>query len=207
MTGKRHIELGKMGLKVDPNTGLCVLAVILFLVISSCSRSYEKLKVDMENEPAKHVLDAIVKLPPSGERIDSIVLSSGSETLFDTVTLKVYYVKADSTDFTLEYTPEIAIGGYTQQPKAWIKEVVTSNSPLESIFILDLGGDGKPDSVYFNYVVGTSVENSNRWVPYTPGFDFSVDDFDRIQKDGNPFLEKWYRDAVLKPILNGLQNR
>jgi hypothetical protein len=207
MTEKRHVELGKMGLKVDPNIGLCVLAAILFLVISSCSRSYEKLKVDMENEPAKQILDAIIKLPPSEERIDSVALSSDNETWFHPFAIKVYNVKADSTEFTLEYTPEIVTGGHTQKAKVWIKEAVTSNSPLESIFVLDLGGDGKPDSVYFNYVVGTSVENSNRWVPYTPGFDYTADDFDRIQKDGNPFVEKWYRDSILKPILNGLQSK
>jgi len=205
--GYRHIALRKPELKTGLKTGFWGLASLFFLITCSCSRSYEKLKMDIENVPAKQVLDSIVKLPPSEERIDSVELSSDNEKLFNPFAIKEYNVKADSTEFTLEYTPEITVGGHTQQPKAWIKEIVTSNSPLESIFILDLGGDGKPDSVYFNYVVGTSVGNSNRWVPYTPGFDYTSDDFDRIQKDGNPFIEIWYRDTVLKPILNGLSHR
>jgi hypothetical protein len=203
----RHITLIKPELRTGLKTGFWGLVSLFILFTCSCSRSYEKLKVDVENTPAKQVLDSIIKLPPSEERIDSVALSSDNETWFHPFAIKVYNVKADSTEFTLEYTPEIVTGGHTQKAKVWIKEAVTSNSPLESIFVLDLGGDGKPDSVYFNYVVGTSVENSNRWVPYTPGFDYTADDFDRIQKDGNPFVDKWYRDSILKPILNGLQSK
>jgi len=205
--GYRHIAPGKSELRTDLKTRIWVLVVLLFLTVCSCSRSYEKLKIDMENAPAKQVLEAIIKLPPSEERIDSIELSSENETVYDTVTLKVYKVTADSTDFTLEYTPEKTINGRIQVPNVLIKEVVTSNSPLESIYIIDLGEDGKPDTVYFNFIVGTRVVNSNHWVPYTPGFDYTADDFDRIQKDGNPFIEKWYRDTILKPILNGLQSK
>ncbi len=207
MTGKRHIELGKWGLEANPITGLCILAAIIFLTVCSCSRSYEKLKIDMENAPAKQVLEAIIKLPPSEERIDSIAISSGDKMAYEPVTLKVYKVRADSTDFTLEYTPEKTINGRIQAPNVLISEVVSSNSPLEFIYIIDLGADGKPDTVYFNFMVGTRVVNSNRWVPYTPGFDYTTDDFDRIQKDGNPFMEKWYRDTILKPILNGLKSK
>ena len=205
--GYQHIVIGKPEIKTFLKTGFWGLVSLFILFTCSCSRSYEKLKVDVENIPAKQVLDSIIKLPSSEERIDSIKFSSENEAVYATFTLKVYNVTADSTEFTLEYTPEITTGGHNQEAKVWIKEVVTSNSPLESIYILDLGGDGKLDSVYFNYVVGTSVENSDRWVPYTPGFDYTADDFDRIQKDGNPFIEKWYRDTMLKPILKGLQKK
>lgn len=205
--GYRHITLRVSGLKTGLKNGFWGLISLFFLINCSCSRSYEKLKVDVENAPAKQVLDSIVKLPPTEERIDSIAISSGDNMAYEPVTLKVYKVTADSTDFTLEYTPEKTIKDRIQVPNVLITEIVSSNPPLESIRILDLGGDGKPDSIYFNYILGTSVENSNRWVPYTPGFDYTADDFDKIQNDGNPFLEKWYRDAVLKPILIGLQNR
>ena len=205
--GYRQIAIGKPELKTGLKTRIWVLVVLLFLVTCSCSRSYEKLQVDIENTPAKQVLDSIVKLPPSEERIDSIAIPSGDKMAYETINLKVYNVTADSTDFTLEYTPARTFGGRTQIPNVLIKEVVPSNSPLESIYIKDLGEDGKPDTVYFNFIVGTRVVNSNHWVPYTPGFDYTADDFDRIQKDGNPFIEKWYRDTILKPILNGLKSK
>ena len=205
--GYRQIALRKPEFKTGLKTGLWGLVSLLFLITCSCSRSYEKLKVDIENTPAKQVLDSIITFPPSEERIDSIAIPTGDKMAYEPVILKVYKVTADSTDFTLECTPARTIEGLTQIPNVLIKEVVTSNSPLESIYIIDLGEDGKPDTVYFNFIVGTRVVNSNHWVPYTPGFDYTADDFDRIQKDGNPFIEKWYRDTILKPILNGLKSK
>lgn len=205
-----HAGLSEFKFRVNSRSGLCmagVLTVALFFAGCSSSKFYGKMKADLKNESAKQVIESIIKLPPSEVRIDSIVFSSGERTVYDTVTVRVYNVTVDSTDFTLEYAPQKTMHDHVEPPKVTVTKKITANPPLESICAVDLGGDGKPDTVYFNFIVGTRLVNSNRWIPYTPGYSYDDREYGRIQEEGNPFLEKWYRDTMLKPILNGLQKK